>query len=603
MNSKYTLLSLVFLIAGCQQTVPSTDNSVTSFDKRNVSVVPIAGVEIENTGFSNYLPPPFPSAIRDVYYFGPFWRHHDFNNDGYLDYLYTGTFFPDNENVVGDQKQYACGRNECKGLKPRPSLFINDRNGGYSLTESIFYDERKEPGISLARQNLIGDFNGDGTLDIFVADHGLGTTSGFRDSYYLSQSNGTWIESSKTHLSDPNYKIFDHGGATGDIDGDGDLDIVLTDLKHFDLVCWFNDGKGKLTKKTCAKSVFSFAIELGDIDGDGDLDIVYGGREEDKYNSGRSGVAFNSGGGAFKKGPSFPAVNEMPGVAEVSLWDLDDDGDLDFVISRHGYLYAGTGVQIVRNDDGRFSSQFIPIVEAPVGFIPEAEGNEWNMFINHFLFSDVDGDGDSDIVFVSGHSKTHGGYLRNNGGFDFTYVENISSENPIKILPDTSFYKSSDELDWLDNLSIQKLSTISSESKKLKKPIRFDSINGVLESISKLSIYENGLTYIGHVKVGDDYINIQMCSEYYKKYKFFGSRVGFRSGAGFGGSKILRPLGSNGCIYDDGYAGEWEVDRETTPYRVVGFLSEINLKGKQITKEILNTAAPDRQSKLVEWDL
>ena len=44
--------------------------------------------------------------------------------------------------------------------------------------------------------------------------------------------------------------IFDHGGAVGDIDNDGDIDIVLTELKN-QLTCWINDGDGVMTYKVC----------------------------------------------------------------------------------------------------------------------------------------------------------------------------------------------------------------------------------------------------------------------------------------------------------------------------------------------------------------
>ena len=49
----------------------------------------------------------------------------------------------------------------------------------------------QKPGQSLARQNLVADFNGDGKLDVFVADTGLGQHDGFKDSYFLSQPDGT----------------------------------------------------------------------------------------------------------------------------------------------------------------------------------------------------------------------------------------------------------------------------------------------------------------------------------------------------------------------------------------------------------------------------
>ena len=43
----------------------------------------------------------------------------------------------------------------------------------------------------------------------------LALTYGVRDSYFLSQPNGTWVESSETHLSHSNFVVFNHGSATG----------------------------------------------------------------------------------------------------------------------------------------------------------------------------------------------------------------------------------------------------------------------------------------------------------------------------------------------------------------------------------------------------
>ena len=61
-------------------------------------------------------------------------------------------------------------------------------------------------------------------------------------------------------LGAPNTKVFDHGAATGDIDADGDLDIVITDLAQGGKIhCLVNDGKGYMRKRQCS-NIFAFGL-------------------------------------------------------------------------------------------------------------------------------------------------------------------------------------------------------------------------------------------------------------------------------------------------------------------------------------------------------
>ena len=64
------------------------------------------------------------------------------------------------------------------------------------------------------------------------------------------------------------------GVALGDVDGDGDLDAFVANYNQAGKV-WVNDGAGSYTDSTQALgSSSSMSVSLGDVDGDGDLDAV-----------------------------------------------------------------------------------------------------------------------------------------------------------------------------------------------------------------------------------------------------------------------------------------------------------------------------------------
>src|SRR5215468_306620 len=66
----------------------------------------------------------------------------------------------------------------------------------------------------------------------------------------------------------------------GDLDGDGDLDIVLSTGRHWasPLRVYFNDGKGKfpVTQKIGVRDYRSYGVPLADLNGDGRPDLVVG---------------------------------------------------------------------------------------------------------------------------------------------------------------------------------------------------------------------------------------------------------------------------------------------------------------------------------------
>ncbi len=221
-----------------------------------------AGIDIENDQTIAFFKPPLaPKPTKQLYWFGRNWKEADFNNDGITDVLYIGTMNANNVVSGGEDTGDICGAAACSGSHPMPSLYLGTEDGKLTYSPQLLIDERKESGMSLGRQLLVADYNNDGILDFYVADHGVGTHKGFRDSYFLSQQNGTWVESSNTHLSHSDYQVFDHGGATGDIDNDGDMDVVITELnlgRGTALWCLLNDGTGQL--KNVGVAVFFLLV-------------------------------------------------------------------------------------------------------------------------------------------------------------------------------------------------------------------------------------------------------------------------------------------------------------------------------------------------------
>ena len=573
-----------------------------NFEKKSEA---LAGYQIENKVFNLNFPPSKPNIVRDKYWFGWLWAAQDFNNDEYLDYLYTGTMNPINLEITGETTGGSCGGKRCEGEMPGPTLFLGSAEGQYILSSQLFIDNRDIPGQSLSRQNLVADFNNDGVLDLFIADHGIGTHNGIRDSYFLSQDDGTWIESSNTHLSRSNYMIFDHGGAVGDIDNDGDIDIVLTELKN-QLTCWINEGNGVMKYKVCG-NIHAFAIELGDMDGDGDLDLVHAGHEDGTSTA--TGIVLNDGNGNFNKRIKLPMVQKWTTIPELSIWDLDDDGDLDMTLSRAGHLYVGVAIQIIENQgNNKFDSQLHVLLEAPANYVPEHEGNEWNNFVQNFLFGDFDKDGDSDVLLVTHleyeHKHIGGSILKNDGNMKFVHLPNGEKGNPINLISDSKFTLSSNTKDQITEFEIISVDGLDNYT-YLKEKVYFASIDANLIAAKLVDNNNDFYIYSGQFEKDTKRFFITLCSEYYEKFRFIGNRVGTVYDNGFMGNSDLKEYGQSSCGYHDGFIGHWEDDADRLKERktsLSSFLFEIENKWKDVLDNLLIFTKEEKDYYYNNWE-
>jgi hypothetical protein len=136
------------------------------------------------------------------------------------------------------------------------------------------------------------------------------------------------------------------GAAWVDVDGDGDVDVYLPTLgspagaREF---LWINDGAGGFEGRRLPTRhpLPSLSPAVGDLDGDGDFDIVVAGHE-----GGAARILWSDGAGAFEERPQPPTLDAGGDPSLPALGDFDNDGDLDLVIAKWGAassLYANDG--------------------------------------------------------------------------------------------------------------------------------------------------------------------------------------------------------------------------------------------------------------------
>jgi hypothetical protein len=248
----------------------------------------------------------------------------------------------------------------------------------------------------LARVVKARDFNGDGRVDVFV-----GTTYQTQSRLYLADGSGGFVERTGSHLPAVLLSVGD--AEPGDVDGDGDLDLVLADWGPGNNMTnaggrvrlWLNDGAGHFTDVTATRIPdelirFSWDLEFVDVDNDFDLDVLVSCKR-----CGGGSLYRNDGSGTFAIDPR--GLPQYTNNYEYEAMDLDGDGFLDLVTVNDGEIVGGVGSNrrehVLRNDG---KGRYLDVTDAwwPVR---ENIGEDDNVV----AFLDVDSDGDADFVIGS----------------------------------------------------------------------------------------------------------------------------------------------------------------------------------------------------------
>ena len=288
----------------------------------------------------------------------------------------------------GDQDLLVTGETDWGSGIYITKLYINQGLHTGTFSESL------QSFIGVSGISQFVDVDGQNGLDIVIAGwrgNSVPQAERFRMVIYKNDGSGNFT----LFTANPFNTLYVQNFEFGDIDGDTDLDLIISSSSHFNI--YTNDGSGTFTAipNSNINPIGLSTLDLEDFDKDGDLDLLISGVD---YSAGYVRILKlykNNGSGTFTEAynPQFIGYQQ----ASVAINDMDADGDLDFIISGSIGTSPGSKTEIYYNDGTAFfgfgtllSTSFIDLHRMQAG---------------SNLFLDINGD-DAKELMMFGYSST-----------------------------------------------------------------------------------------------------------------------------------------------------------------------------------------------------
>lgn len=244
-----------------------------------------------------------------------------------------------------------------------------------------------QPGLTQTRKVVLSDINNDNNDEI------ISFSSGYDKEPWPGDSIQIFYPKSKTYRYLSEDIGYFHTGATGDINNDGQTDIVAfsgfsQNIKTH-ATCYLNKGNGNFELRN---DIFQsirigydnfYTMELFDINSDGWLDILLGG-------NGEFSIIINNN-GTFSNRIDL-RIDGNDAILDIGFFDLDKNGKMDLVINSTTLNYDGYKLYaFLQYDNLSFSNK-------TSDYFNQFQDNSKGTWIKWLRFFDYDRDGDVDIV-------------------------------------------------------------------------------------------------------------------------------------------------------------------------------------------------------------